>query len=263
MVRAVATLTIVALLLLAVWLFATFVRRNGMFFPDKFPIGDWQSTVSDHYFTTPDGVRLHGWLFEASDANAPLLIWFHGNAGNLTNRAEMAAELARRGVSVFLFDWRGYGKSDGTASEKGLYLDALAAYDYAKPRARGPITIYGESLGGPYAAYVAKERKGAHGVVIENSFPSLRELGNALYRPLPLGWMAPFSMRTSAWLNEAGIKVLVMHGTRDRVIPYSLGKKLYDDLRVPKEMLTADAGHAEIPSAEGDRYYAAVVRFAK
>src|SRR4029453_3493083 len=111
-------------------------------------------------------------------------------------------------------------------------------FDYVKPRA-ARIVLYGESLGGPYAAYVAKERKGVQAVIIENSFPSLLALGNALYR---MGWTAPFALRTSRWLNEAGVPVLVMHGTRDQVIPYALGKQLYDELRVPKEMLTADAG---------------------
>jgi fermentation-respiration switch protein FrsA (DUF1100 family) len=111
---------------------------------------------------------------------------------------------------------------------------------------------------------VAKERKGlVRAVIIENSFPSLKAIGNALYRPLPLGWTAPFALRTSKWLNEAGLPVLVMHGTHDQVIPYSLGKQLYDELRVPKEMLTANAGHCEIPATEGDRYYAAVIKFAE
>jgi len=122
------------------------------------------------------------------------------------------------------------------------------------------IVLYGESLGGPYAAYAAKERRGVHAVIIENSFPSLAALGNAFYK---LGWIAPFALRTSDWLNEAGVPVLVMHGTRDQVIPYALGKQLYDELRVPKELLTANTGHCEIPVAEAGRYYEAVIKFAR
>ncbi|HJQ38896.1 MAG TPA: alpha/beta fold hydrolase, partial [Thermoanaerobaculia bacterium] len=198
--------------------------------------------------------------FKASDAKAPVLIWFHGNAGNLTDRAEMAAEIAKRGVSVFVFDWRGYGRSEGRASESGLFRDALGAFDFVQAMKPTSIVLYGESLGGPYAAFAAKERKGAHAVIIENSFPSLMALGNALYK---LGWTAPFALRTSKWLNEAGVPVLVMHGTRDAVIPYSLGKQLYDELRVPKELLTADAGHCEIPRIAAGRYYDAVIKFAK
>jgi uncharacterized protein len=259
-------LIFVAVLLLGVYAFATFLRRTGMFFPDVFPVGRWELdrwmiAPTEHHFTTSDGVRLHAWLFRAQQANAPMIVWCHGNAGNLTDRAEMASELARRGVSVLVFDWRGFGRSEGKTSESKLFLDALAAHDYAKTLGARSVAMYGESIGGPYAAYVAKERKDVRAVIIENSFPSLKDLGNALYRPLPLGYAAPFALRTTAWLNESNAKVLVMHGTRDRVIPYALGKKLYEGLRVEKEMLTANAGHCEIPLFEPARYYEAVVRF--
>lgn len=257
------------ILLLVLVAFSQFVRRTGMFFPDRYPTGNWnvhQWSVppSEHRFTTSDGVALHAWLFRASDANAPVIVWFHGNAGNLTNRAEMAAELARRGVSVFVFDYRGFGKSEGSASESKLFHDAIAAYDHVRSLGAQRIVLYGESVGGPYAAWVAKERKdGVRAVIIENSFPSLRDLGNAIYAPFPLGWTAPFAMRTTDWLNEAGKPVLVMHGTDDRVVPYALGKKLFDGLRVRKELMTCeDAGHCEIPVTEPARYYDAVIRFA-
>lgn len=259
-------LTFLAVLLFGIYLLALYLRKTGMFFPDKYPTGRWDTKQfmvepEEHWLTTSDGVKLHAWLFCATNANAPLMIWFHGNAGNLTDRADMAVEFAKRGISVFVFDYRGFGRSEGKASESGVYRDALAAHDYAKPLARGPIILYGESIGGPYAAYVAKERKGARAVIIENSFPSLLALGNAFYRPLPLGLSAPFALRTAKWLNEANAPVLVMHGTRDQVIPYFLGKQLYDELRVPKEMLTANAGHCEIPLFEAKRYYETVVRF--
>jgi alpha-beta hydrolase superfamily lysophospholipase len=258
----------ILVLLVAVLAFAQFLRRTGMFFPDRYPTGRWDTsawmvTPAEHSFTTADGVRLHAWWFHAKEERAPVIIWFHGNAGNLTDRAEMAVELAKRGVSVFVFDYRGFGRSEGRASEAHLYRDAIAAYEYVRGLVRTPIVLYGESIGGPYAAYVAKERKGGvRSVILENSFPSLKDLGNALYGPLPLGWTAPFAMRTTDWLNEAGVPVLVMHGTRDDVIPYALGKKLFDGLNVPKEMFTSHAGHCEIPLFEAARYYEIVTRFA-
>ena len=229
-----------------------------MFFPAKFPEGNWTTSAEEVQFTTSDGVRLHGWLFRAGE---PLLIWFHGNAGNITERAPTAAELARRGISVLLFDWRGYGKSEGSPSEGGLFRDALAAYDFGRTRTHGDIVLYGESLGGPYAAYVSTKRK-ARCVIIENSFPSLAAIGNALYRPVPLGLFAPFALTTGRWLNQAGVPVLVMHGKCDRVIPFELGMRLYDQLRVPKELLTSQtAAHCEMATAEPQRYYDTIVRF--
>ena len=109
----------------------------------------------------------------------------------------------------------------------------------------------------------AKSRK-VRRVVIENSFPSLTALGNALYRPIPLGIFAPRAMRTARWLNEAGVPVLVLHGRRDQVIPFFLGQQLYDELRVPKEMVVSDtAGHCEIPSVDPEKYYGSVLRFVR
>lgn len=262
-------LTFLLVLAAAIYLFALYLRRTGMFFPEVYPAGRWDLKTwmvppTEHWFNTDDGVKLHAWLFKSpANPEAPVIVWCHGNGGNLTDRAEMAVELAQRGASVFLFDWRGYGRSEGRATESGLFHDALAAHDYVQKLGAKQIVMYGESLGGPYAAYVAKERK-VHAVIIENSFPSLRDVGNALYRPLPLGWTAPFALRTTKWLNDARVPVLVMHGTRDAVIPYALGKKLYDGLDVPKkELLTSDAGHCEIPLFDAKRYYETVIRFIK
>jgi len=257
-----------AVLLVAIFALTQYLRRTGMFFPDRYPTGRWNPedfmiVPTEHSFTASDGVKLHAWLFSAADPSAPMMIWFHGNAGNLTDRADMAVELAKRGISVFVFDYRGFGKSEGRASESKIFRDSLAAYDYVRKSGAQDIALYGESIGGPYAAFVAKERRPVRAVVLENSFPSLREMGNALYHPLPIGWAAPFALRTTDWLNEAGAPVLVMHGTRDDVIPYVLGKRLYDGLRVRKELLTSHAGHCEIPLFEADRYYATVTRFVK
>lgn len=258
-----SAIVLALILVVALYLFAQFIRRTSMFVPARFPEGTWETHAlavqpEDISITASDGVRLHGWLFRA---NGPLLVYCHGNAGNLSDRAHIAAELAHRGVTTLLFDWRGYGKSDGYPTESALFRDALAAYDYASTLHITPIAMYGESLGGPYAAYVAAHRK-VSCVVIENTFPSLAAMGNAMYRPLPLGWFAPLSLRSMQWLNDAGVPVLVMHGKRDTVIPFALGMDLYNGLRVPKELLISETGgHCEMASTESARYYDTVVRF--
>lgn len=260
-------LTFLLVLAAAIYALGLYLRRTGMFFPDRFPAGRWDTTAwmvtpVEQWFTTSDGVRLHAWRFDSASPAAPVMIWFHGNAGNLTDRAEMAAGFAKRGVTVLLFDWRGYGKSEGKPTERALRRDAVAAFDHVTATLPGrSVVLYGESIGGPYAAWVAKERKGVACVVLENSFPSLRALGNAIFAPLPLGLAAPLALPTTAWLNETRAPVLVMHGTRDAVIPYRLGVELYEGLRGPKELLTSHAGHCEIPIFEADRYYATVTRF--
>jgi fermentation-respiration switch protein FrsA (DUF1100 family) len=253
----------------ALFLIANFVRRTSMFFPERYPIGDWRTSnlpvvPRDVVFQADDGVHLHGWLFDAG-RGTPLLIWFHGNAGNLTGRAPAAAELARRGITVFVFDYRGFGRSEGTPSEQGALRDSVAAYDAVaghEPKKR-IIALYGESLGGPFAAWTANRRR-ADCVVIENSFPSLASLGNALYHPLPLGLFTTGALTTTRWLNRAGLPVLVMHGRNDQVIPFHLGMELYEGLRVRRKLLVSEtAGHCEMPYVDGERYYRTVVEFVR
>ena len=239
-----------------------------MFFPEKYPEGMWDVerypiAPQDVTFPSRDGTKLHGWLIRSSGGQAPspvppLMVFFHGNAGNITERAPVAEELAKRGVSVLLFDWRGYGKSEGAPSEARLYDDALAAYDFAA-KIHPDIVAYGESLGAPYAAFAAKHRH-VRCAIIDSSFPSLLAVGNAHY--FPLGYFAPRAMRTADWLNDANVPVLVMHSKRDEVIPFALGQKLYGALRVRKEMLVCEnAGHCEIEAMEPQRYYDTVLRF--
>jgi fermentation-respiration switch protein FrsA (DUF1100 family) len=257
-----AALTAVICVTLA-YLVATYLRRTAMFFPERYPEGMWEK---DRYTITPedvtivsrDGTKLHGWMFRSPKPGAPLMVFFHGNAGNLTERAAVSEELAKRGVSVLVFDWRGYGKSEGTPNEQRIYDDALAAYDFAA-KINPNIVAYGESLGGPYCAWVTKHRR-VRCAIIDSSFPSLLAFANVHY--FPLGYFAPLSMRTADWLNDAGVPVLLLHGKRDDVSPFDLGMKLYAQLRVPKELLTCDqAAHCEMESLEPEKYYGTVIRF--
>jgi pimeloyl-ACP methyl ester carboxylesterase len=256
-------LRLAVIVVIALVIFAQYVRRTGMFFPEKYPLGNWEiAGAHDEWLTTSDGVKLHGWLFRATDPQAPLLLFFHGNAGNITVRGPIAAELARRGVSTFVFDWRGYGRSDGSPSESRFFDDAEAAYAFATKLApHERIALYGESLGGPYAAWIAKKH-GARCIVLDSTFPSLRELGNALYFPFPLGWSAPFALRTRDWVNDANVPALVMHSHHDDVIPFRLGQSLFDGLHVQKTMYASDArGHCAIEADDGPKFYDAVVTF--
>jgi uncharacterized protein len=267
---AITLLLIAAVFIVALGFLAQALKRSSMFYPDRYPVGYWNPESfpvrpRDIEFRASDGVALHGWLVEASTADAPLLIWFHGNGGNLTARADVAAEFALRGISVFLFDYRGYGKSDGRPSENGLYRDSLAAFDVAVTQLqqdRSRIVLYGESLGGPYASYVAAERPGARCVVIENSFPSTASVARTIPGYAPFAFFVGGSLPTTKYLNRAGLPVLIMHGKRDLVIPYRLGFDLYESVDVPKRLFTSEkAGHAEIPYVERDRYYDAVIAF--
>jgi fermentation-respiration switch protein FrsA (DUF1100 family) len=268
--RVVVPLLVVLLAaLVGIALMAEWLKRSSLFFPDRFPVGQWNTSPlavqpQEFTFRTPRGLRLHAWYFPAAPDGAPLLIWFHGNAGNLSDRGGTAAEFAGRGLSVLLFDYRGYGRSEGRPTEHGLYEDSLAAFDFAVSELqpdRRRIALYGESLGGPYAAHVAARRGGCC-VVLENTFPSLVSMARALYPYAPFAFFVSRSLRTTDYLNEARLPVLVMHGRRDQIIPFRLGEELYRGLRVPKEMFVSEeSGHSEIPMMESARYYDSVLSF--
>jgi alpha-beta hydrolase superfamily lysophospholipase len=266
MIRIAAAAALLLLLAIAaLFVITQHLRRSTMFVPERYPAGRWDPAglpvaPRDVLFQASDGTHLHGWMFDAG-RGSPLAIWFHGNAGNITGRAPIASELARRGISIFVFDYRGYGRSDGVATEEGATLDSLAAYDAVAADRPGTIVLYGESLGGPFAAWTATKRR-ADCIVIENSFSSLARLGNVLYHPFPVGWFASGALTTTRWLNEAGLPVLVMHGKPDQVIPFALGMDLYNGLRVPKELLVSEiAQHDAIAFVESERYYSTVTDF--
>lgn len=258
-------------LTIALALFANLLKRNSLFFPSRYPAGNWDPSLlplapRDVTFRTPDGTRLHGWYFEAADAHAPTLIWFHGNGNNLSERGIYGATFAQRGLNVLLFDYRGYGKSEGAPTEEDLYEDSFAAYDFAAGELSRPpasIVLYGESLGGPYAARVATRRR-ARCVIIENSFPSLQSVGRVLFPRLPLHWFVRNSLTTARWLNEAGLPVMILHGKCDTTLPFTLAMELYDSLRVPKRLFISEtANHCQIQAIEGERYYREVISFVR
>lgn len=242
-------------------------RQRKLFSPTPWPRNDREILArglrQDFIVPTPDGESLQAWHLEAESEFAPILIWFHGAGGNLTDRVTIADRLRRKGVAVFLFDWRGYGRSTGTPSVSGLMTDALAARDFVGrhfPSSR-PIVLYGESLGGPLAAWAAASRP-CSGVIIENSFPSLAALANVLYSPFPVGLFDPFSLRTLNWLNDADVPVLVIHGRKDQTVPVNLGIRLYNGLETPRALLISDsAAHNEVGLTDIDRYDSAVLDF--
>lgn len=266
--RVLVSIVTLIVVLIALTLLVNAMKRSTLFFPSQFPEGRWETA---HLPVPPVDVRipvkleidLHGWLFRAPDPQAPLIIWSHGNGGNITNRAPVASELARLGASVLLYDYRGYGKSGGQPGELILYDDALAVYDFAvRNRFGNPSSMisYGESLGGPYAAYMASKRP-MRAVIIENSFHSAASLANAIYR-LPVGVFLGSSLSTARFLNRANVPVLIMHGRNDEVIPIRAALDLHEALKVPKELwLVEQARHGELSTVDG--YYQKVIEFSR
>src|ERR1043166_327021 len=183
----------------------------------------------DIWFTASDGVKLNGWFYPASK-NAPhsrlAALFCHGNAGNIGDRLGIARALLGTGVSVFLFDYRGYGRSAGKPSEEGTYLDGQAAYHWLRQKrfANASIVPFGESLGGGIASELAiRERVG--GLVLQSTFCSMTEIGAELFPWLPVRLIGSIKYDTCAKLPRLKVPVLIMHSRGDGLIAFHHAEK--------------------------------------
>ena len=218
--------------------------------------GDFALDFEALTIPTSDGEQLHASLLQAPDARASI-VYFHGNGGNLSMWAPVLAGIARRGYAVFAVDYRGYGRSTGRPTERGLYRDVDAAIAAATAEDAGaglPVVYWGRSLGAAMAAYAATVRP-PDGVILESGFADAR----AVLRSSPV--LAVFSLfstyrfATADHLRSVASPVLVIHGDRDSIIPYALGRELYERISSPKEFVTIPGGDHNDPEPHDPAVY--------
>ncbi|SDW47702.1 alpha/beta hydrolase [Thiocapsa roseopersicina] len=234
-----------AILLLnaAMWL----LQPGMVFYPtrvlDATP-ADWGLQFEDVELTASDGTRLHGWFIPHPDATHTL-IFFHGNTGNISHRGDSIAIFHRLGLSVLIIDYRGYGRSSGRPSEAGIYRDALAARDHlVGVRGGDPasILIFGRSLGASVAADLASRGPSA-GVILESGFSSARDMARHLYPGLHRVLYLRFDFDAAERLSRVRSPVLVLHSPDDEIVPYALGRKLFEAAREPKRFVDLRGDH--------------------
>lgn len=235
-----------------------------------FPIRELAGTPSDlglRYenmrFMAEDGVRLHGWFVARTGAPHTFLI-LHGNGGNISHRLGWIRMLHDLGAHVLVFDYRGYGQSEGKPGEQGLYRDALAAYNWwSKERAadKSTLILMGESLGGAVAVHLAG-RVPADGLILQSTFTSAWDMAKTI---MPLGLLQPLTgVRFDSASVIAGIRCpkLFIHGNRDDIVPLRLGRRLFDRAPPPKEFYeVAGAGHNDLIDIAGSGYTDRVAEF--
>ena len=210
---------------------------------------------------TADGETLRAWWLPAEAPRATVL-YLHGNGGNLSVWAPILAGVARRGYALLAVDYRGYGRSTGSPSERGLQhdVDAVLAHLEARGAVARPLVFWGRSLGVPMAAYAASRRR-PDGLVLESGFPDGRAvLGFGLLRVLSL--VASYRFDTVAHLRGVRVPVLVLHGDRDQVIPFALGRTLYERLEEPKRFQAIPGGdHNDAAPRDPEAYWSAIRAF--
>lgn len=212
----------------------------------------------DLFFTASDGVRLHGWYIPHRQARSTL-IWFHGNAGNISHRVGNIKLLHDKvAVNIFIFDYRGYGRSEGQASEEGTYMDGEAALGVVGKQfgtEANKTILFGRSLGAAVAAEIAR-RHAVQAVILESPFASIAEMARAVLPLLPIGPFLQTRYDTRAKIQGIKAPVLVLHGDRDEVVPFVQGKSVFDTAPEPKKFFTiVGAGHNDTYEVGGETYF--------
>ena len=244
-------------------------EERFIFFPTVYPRGNYQDAgtipkLEDCWFTSEDGVKLHGW-FAPADTPIATLVMSHGNAGNISHRVPIIYALRDLGFNVFMFDYRGYGRSEGSPNEQGVYRDGRAAFDFISRRAdvdSSSIILFGTSLGGAVAVEVALHRPAA-GLVLESTFSSARDVARVAYPFLPVQFVLRTKFDSFEKIRSIHLPLLSSHGDRDSIIPISLGRKLYDAANQPKRFyLVKGADHNDIFWIGGKAYLEQIRDFA-
>jgi hypothetical protein len=206
-----------------------------VFHPDR-AMGPPPAGVEEVVFPSQDGVTLSAWWAGPEGPGDPVLVWSHGNAGNISGRGDILQALRSRGLGVLAYDYRGYGRSRGTPSEQGLYRDAEAAHGWVVARgvSASRIVCFGESLGGAVSIHLATVRPCA-ALVALSTFTRIQDVGQAHVGVLAMVLGRQFDSVSK--VGGLGVPKLMAHGDRDEVVPYALGEALFARAAEPKRFL--------------------------
>lgn len=247
------------------WIWLRWFERSRLYYPEKEILmlpSHVRLPYEDVAFQTPDGTRLHGWFINGKPG-ATTLLFCHGNGGNISDRVEKLRRLAGLGVNVFIFDYAGYGRSEGRPSEKATYRDTLAAYAYlVETRGTAPddIVLYGESLGCAMAVELASRAK-VRALILESPFTSTVAMGERLLPWLPVRAIVRYRYDSLSKIPGVRVPLLVMHSRTDEIVPFDMGREIYEAAGDPKTFLELPAGHNDGYEAAGTAYTDAIGRF--
>ena len=233
-------------------------QSQYIYFPERTLSAD-PSSIGLHFesisFETADGVKLSGWFIPGESAKG-VILFCHGNAGNISHRLESIQIFHQLGLDVFIFDYRGYGQSQGKPTEQGTYQDAEAAWRYLTEERQvlpSQIIVFGRSLGAAVASWLAQSHTpGA--LILESTFTSLPDIAATLYPYLPAKLLLRFEYNTAEYLGRVDCPVLIVHSHDDEIMPFSHGRQLFETASEPKKFLEISGTHNEGFITSGKHY---------
>ena len=240
-----------------------------------FPVAPWAGKLAEPLagldpvrveITTADSVTLVGWrMGDTADPAGRWLLMFHGNGGDISHggRQEHYAALRALGLNLLTFDYRGYGESGGQPTEAGVYRDANAAYAYLRDSLDVPaerVLIFGHSLGSAVAVDLAS-RVPSGGLILEGGFTSVPDVAQRTYFFVPVRLLARNRFAAAEKIARVNVPKLFLHATRDEIIPYDLGRRLYELAPGPKRFVDLAGGHNDAYAADSAAYFGGVADF--
>jgi hypothetical protein len=244
------------------------IENQLIYFPPRYPEGfpapqTYEGEVEEVWLLTEDGVKINA-FYRSNPASKQVLLWFHGNAENIGYGLEHLRALEKIGVNILAVDYRGYGKSEGKPDEAGVYHDADAAYDYLVKQRHfraEDIIIYGHSLGGAVAIDLASRRP-CGGLIIQSSFTNARAMARRMFALPLIAYVVKSRFDSLQKIREVHAPILIVHGTRDEVVPLAMGQQLFAAAPEPKRFYAIEgAGHNNLMEVDGESYLSSLQRF--
>ncbi|VAW94397.1 Hydrolase, alpha/beta fold family [hydrothermal vent metagenome] len=239
------SLAAIGLLLLNTWFY--FLQPSMLFYPYKYLTvtpKDWSLAYENVEIVTTDNIRLHGWYLPVSNSRQ-VVLFFHGNGGNISHREDSLKIFNQLGLNVLIIDYRGYGLSEGSITESGIYLDAMAAWQYLLNQhdySGKDIIVFGRSLGGAVATQLASQVQ-PRALIIESSFSSIKDMASRILPFISKLIYLRYDFNTESSIKQVRVPVLVMHSLDDDIIPFQLGIKIFKAANEPKEFYKLQGNH--------------------
>ena len=269
MLKAIMILLIIAITILLIWIGIGWFERSNLFYPTT----DLAATPADFHLpydnvtlTTPDGEKLNAWFFPVAPQQKEkefTILLHHGNGGNISHRLDKIARLHKLGFHVFIFDYRGFGKSSGKPNEKGLYLDAETALQYLATQKNiplGQIVFYGESLGGAVATEMAARHQGK-ALILEDTFTSTVNMSKFLFPWLPAQYLVQNRFDNVSKIPTIKCPILIFHSREDETVPFFMGESLYKAAPKGTKFIELSGPHNDAYALCSQQYEEGIVQF--